>query len=262
MRLEADNLRIDIGARTVISDVSICLRGGEFVGLIGANGAGKSTLLRALAGVTAPVSGAVRLDDRPLAALNPRERARAIAWLPQGGQAEPRMRGRDIVSLGRYPHGAWAGGASEADRSAVQRALEATDALAFADRPAGELSGGERARILLARALAVEAPILLADEPAAALDPYHQIQVMEILEASARAGRGVLAIVHDIALAARFMDRIVVMVCGGVAFDGAPHEALSRDHLLDAFQVETLSGREAGKLWVLPWTRADRRAAD
>ena len=130
-----------------------------------------------------------------------RDRARAVAFLPQDRRVEWRLTARDVVMLGRYPHQAGFGGATPADRDAVARAIAAVEGEALLDRPVAVLSGGERTRILLARALAVEAPILLADEPIAALDPYHQLHVMEILRERSRAGAGVLAVIHDLALA-------------------------------------------------------------
>ena len=123
------------------------------------------------------------------------------------------------------------------------------------DRPVTILSGGERTRILLARALAVEAPILLADEPIAALDPWHQLHVMEILRERARAGAGILVVIHDLALAARFMDRLVLMNAGAIAADGAPSEVLTPDLLARVYRIEAVAGDHAGGHFVLPWTR-------
>jgi iron complex transport system ATP-binding protein len=139
--------------------------------------------------------------------------------------------------LGRYPHRARFGAPSPDDRAAVARALDAVDGHSFIDRPVTVLSGGERTRILLARALAVEAPILLADEPIAALDPYHQLHVMEILRDRAHAGAAVLAVIHDLALAARFMDRIVLMHEGGIAAEGRPGEVLTSENLARIYRI-------------------------
>ena len=157
--------------------------------------------------------------------------------------------------LGRYPHQSGFGGASPEDRAAVGRALTEVDAETLSDRPVAVLSGGERTRILLARALAVEAPLLLVDEPIAALDPYHQLHVMEILRERARSGSGVLAVIHDLALASRFMDRLILMDGGRIAAEGPPSEVLTAHLLAKVYRIDAASGVRAGQPWVLPWSR-------
>ncbi|HEX5007827.1 MAG TPA: ABC transporter ATP-binding protein, partial [Hyphomonadaceae bacterium] len=193
MKLEAGNISVTLGGKLIVDRASLCVSTGEIVGLIGPNGAGKSTLLRAMVGLVECSGGEVKLDGEDFFTRSGRERARAVAFLPQDRRVEWRLPAGDVVMLGRYPHQSGFGGPSPEDRAAVDRALVAVDAGALSDRPVAVLSGGERTRVLLARALAVEAPLLLVDEPIAALDPYHQLHVMEILRERARAGGGVLA---------------------------------------------------------------------
>ena len=237
MKLEGRNISVAIRGRELVAHASLHVSGGELVGLIGPNGAGKSTLLRALLGIREAETGQVLLDGRPFHALPARERARSVAFLPQERRVEWRLPAYDIVMLGRYPHQTAFGGASPEDRAAVDRALEAVDGNDLRDRPVAVLSGGERTRILLARALAVEAPLLLADEPIAALDPYHQLHVMEILRDRAHSGAGVLAVIHDLALAERFMDRLILMNAGGIVADGPPQSVLTPDLLASVYRI-------------------------
>lgn len=237
MKLEARNIIVDVKGGRLVDDASLSVSSGELVGLIGPNGAGKSTLLRALLGIKDGVTGSVRLDGRDFFALPARERARSVAFLPQEGRVEWRLPARDVVMLGRYPHQAGFGGPTPHDRAAVDRAIDAVDARDFSSRPIATLSGGERSLLLLARALAVEAPLLLADEPIAALDPYHQLHVMEILRERTLAGAGVLTVIHDLQLAARFMDRLVLMHQGRVIADGSPADVLTADRLSSIYRI-------------------------
>jgi iron complex transport system ATP-binding protein len=210
---------------------------GELVILVGPNGAGKTTLMRALAGLL-PADGAVVLDGRALSDHSPRERARRIAYLPQGNVFHWPIAVAAVVALGRYPHADPFSGYSAADRAAVRRALQATATEAFAERAVTSLSGGERARVALARALATDAPVLLADEPTVSLDARHQLLVMEELRTAARSGKAALAIVHDLALAARFADRLLVMDRGAIVADAPPAVALDAGRMATVFGVE------------------------
>ncbi|HOZ26276.1 MAG TPA: ABC transporter ATP-binding protein [Hyphomonadaceae bacterium] len=237
MKLEAKSVSVSIRSRELVSRASLHISGGELVGLIGPNGAGKSTLLRAILGITEKSAGDIMLDGKDFLALPGSERARAVAFLPQERRVEWRLPAHDIVMLGRYPHQTGFGGPTPEDRAAVDRALEAVDGNGLRDRPVAVLSGGERTRILLARALAVEAPLLLVDEPIAALDPYHQLHVMEILRERARNGCGVLAVIHDLALAERFMDRLVLMDSGRIVADAAPASVLTPERLATVYRI-------------------------
>lgn len=235
--LTASGLFVRLDRTPIVKDASLTLRAGRFTALVGPNGAGKTTLVRALAGVL-PAEGEIGLGGRPLSDLSPRERAKRIAYLPQGNTFHWPMPVEQIVALGRYPHGDPFSPSTEADRRAVAHALAVTGAQELAHRPVTHLSGGEKARVALARALATEAHILLADEPTMSLDPRHQLVVMELLRDQAHRGGAVLAVVHDLALAARYADRVIVMQNGQISADDNPQEALSEERIASIFGIE------------------------
>ena len=234
--LTARDVTVRLGGATIVEHASLALRSGELAVLVGPNGAGKTTLIRALAGLI-PADGIIALDGKPLAALKARARARNVAYLPQGHIFHWPMPVSSIVMLGREPHADPFSGTSAADRAAVARALAMTETQAFAERAVTTLSGGERARVALARALATQAPVLLADEPTASLDPRHQLAVMELLRQSARAGNAILATLHDLTLAARFADRIIVMHEGRLVGEGLPGDVLNAEQLMSVFGI-------------------------
>lgn len=252
MTLEASSITITRGGRDIVDSASLAVETGELVALIGPNGAGKSSLLRAVAGLT-DYQGEVRVDGQQASELSARERARALAYLPQDGSVEWGITAREVVMLGRHPFRRGFARANAQDHQAVERALAEVQADDFADRPANVLSGGEKARVLLARALAVGSPFLLADEPIAALDPMHQLLVMETLVARARDGAGVLVVLHDLSLAMRFCDRVAVMDSGRIVANGAPASVLTTDLIAQVYGVSALSGEHEGQKWLLPW---------
>lgn len=231
MALIAASLARRLGARTVLEGVELALEPGRLCAVIGPNGAGKSTLLRLLAGIDRPDGGGVSLGGRALESMVPRERARRIAHLPQSTDAHWPLTGRDMVALGRLPHGAGLEALGAADATAIARAMARTDTVAFAHRRIDMLSAGERARLALARALATEAEVLLADEPVASLDPAQQLAAMDALRAEATRGAIVGVVLHDLALVSRYADRVVVLAGGRVAGDGPPMAALGPDVL-------------------------------
>jgi iron complex transport system ATP-binding protein len=235
--LAAGSLTVRIGATPIVHDASLSLNAGEVAALVGPNGAGKTTLMRALAGLI-PAQGAIALGGKPVESHSPRDRARYIAYLPQGHIFHWPMSVESIVMLGRAPHADAFSSTSPDDRAAVARAMATTETAMFAQRAVTTLSGGEKARVALARALATQAPVLLADEPTAALDPRHQLVVMELLRSVARSGTAILAIMHDLTLAARFADRVLVMNEGGIVAEGAPAEALAPERLAAVFGIE------------------------
>jgi len=244
--LTASGVAVRFGGATIVQGASLSLRAGELVALVGPNGAGKTTLMRALAGLV-PAEGAITLGGKPLATLKPRDRARHIAYLPQGHIFHWPMPIADIVMLGRAPHADSFSATTPEDRAAVERALTTTETLTFAGRAVTTLSGGEKARVALARALATQAPVLLADEPTAALDPRHQLVVMELLRNAARGGNAILAILHDLTLAARFADRVLIMDRGRIVADGSPDESLGADRLAAVFGIEAVTVLVGGK---------------
>lgn len=254
-----DSLSIALDGNPIVREVALAARPGELVGVVGPNGVGKSTLIRAIAGLI-PATGTITLDGVDLAKMGLRRRAGQVAYLPQGQMVHWPIDVHQLVALGRLPHLAPMARISAADRAAVDRALEQADVSALANRTARTLSGGELARVLLARALAVDARVLLADEPAAFLDPFHQLQVMELLARVAGDGRIVLAVMHDLPLAARFCDRILLMHEGRILAEGPPSEVLTPENLARAYRVEAHYGEHQEEAFVLPWRRTNDAA--
>jgi iron complex transport system ATP-binding protein len=254
--LAARNVEVRYDARTAVRPTTFELRPGQLVALVGPNGAGKSTMLRALAGLV-PYAGTVSWRDAPLAKVDRRTRARTVAYLPQDPPVHWALAARELVALGRLPHRAYAATPSSADEAAVTAAMRQTDTLSFATRSVARLSVGERARVLLARALAVEAPVLLVDEPIAMLDPYHQLDVMSTLRAYAAgdgsAPRLVVAVLHDLGLAARFCNRVLLMDDGSVVGDGPPDATLGAEAIRAHYRVEPFIASHEGEPLIVPW---------
>jgi iron complex transport system ATP-binding protein len=251
--LTARGLNVTLAGRLVLKDVSLALSSGHLVALVGPNGAGKTTLLRALAGLV-PSDGTIEVGGAALSSLSLRERARRFAYLPQGHVVHWPLAARDIVALGRYPHGATdPARLTPKDTEAVLRAMQATDVMEFSERRVTELSGGERSRVALARVLAVEAPVILADEPTASLDPRHQFDVMKSLRASADKGVLVIVVTHDLGLAARFADTVLVLSDGRLVSRGAPAEALSEKVMGDVFRISAYRAEYQREAVIVPW---------
>lgn len=252
--LSAERVGVAYGGCPVVTDATFGLDAGKLIALVGPNGAGKTTLLRALGGL-APATGRILVAGADVARLPPRERARRIAFLPQGHVIHWPLTARDVVALGRYPHGlADPARMGARDAAIVDAALARTDASAFAGRQVSTLSGGERARVMLARVLAVEAPILLADEPTAALDPRHQIGIMAALREEARRGTLVIAVTHDLGLAARMADEVIVIDRGRLVARGEPRAVLTPTLMQDVYGVAAFVTEHAGEAVIVPWT--------
>lgn len=235
--LALDGVGVRLGRKSVVEALSLDVAPGTFLAIIGPNGVGKTSLVRAVAGLLR-AEGTIRLDGVDLARLPAPARARRLAYLPQRADVAWALPVRDAVALGRLPHGDPFGRPSLADGEAVARALDRLDLAGFADRPVTELSGGERARVMLARVLATEAQVILADEPTAALDPAQQLGVLALLRELAGAGGIVVAVLHDLALAARFADRIAVMDAGRLVAEGPPAAVLTERLLADVFRLD------------------------
>lgn len=220
MRLAAENLSVRLGGLEVLHGVSAALEPGRVTAICGPNGAGKSTLLACLAGLREPQGGAAVLGETTLPSLHANERARAIGYLPQDGEVAWDLAVSSLVGLGRLPH-------RDGGEDAIAAAIEDCGLRDFAHRPVSTLSGGERARALLARVLAGEPRWILADEPLAALDLGHQLALLARLRAAAEHGAGVVLVLHDLSLAMNHADRVLVLERGRLAADGPPGEALS-----------------------------------
>jgi len=220
MTLAAKALSVRLGGTEVLRAVDCALLSGTITAICGPNGAGKSTLLSALAGLIAPTTGKALLDGDRLLQLHPRERAKRIGYLPQDGEVAWDLSVRNLVALGRLPH-------RDAGEAAIEAAIAGCGLTELAARPVSTLSGGEKARTLLARVLAGEPRWILADEPLAALDLGHQLALLERLRAAAKTGAGVVLVLHDLPLAMNHADRVLVLDRGTVAADGAPAAALS-----------------------------------
>ena len=233
----AEGLSVRLGRHPAVTGIDLTLSPGQLVGVIGPNGAGKSTLIRALLGLVRPAAGRVTIDGADSAGLERRAIARSIAYLPQAQTLHWPLSAERLVALGRLPHLGPLSRLSGADAAAIDAAMAQTDALHLKGRVATELSGGERARVLLARALAVGAPALIADEPLAALDPGHQIDVMDLLQAQARGGSLVVTVLHDLGIAARWCDRLLLMDGGALVADGAPLDVLTHANLARVYGV-------------------------
>ncbi len=229
-------LGVSLGGRPVLHGIDLSVQSGTVTAVLGPNGAGKSTLLNCLAGLMRPSSGAVRLDDSPLSVMPARARARRIAVLPQTPEIAWPVEARALVGLGRTPF-VGARGLSAEDEAAVDRALAAAGAADLAHRRVDTLSGGERARVLIARALAGEPDWLLADEPMTGLDPAHQLDAVSLFRAMAEGGVGVIVTLHDLSLALRIADRIVVLADGAVIGDGPAATVLTPELIASAYGI-------------------------
>ncbi|MEF2277152.1 ABC transporter ATP-binding protein [Deinococcus sp. YIM 134068] len=254
--LEARGLHVRAGSYPAVRGVSAVFRAGEFATVIGPNGAGKSTLLRALLGLSVPEAGEVRLSGRPLGAWSRPQRARTLAYLAQGEALPEGARVRDVVALGRGA-GGWKWGLipthpwTQADEDAVTGALDRTDTRRFEGRRVSELSGGERQRVSLARALAAEPSFLLLDEPTNHLDLAYGLDVIRHVRREAAGGLGVVAVLHDLNLAAR-ADRLLLLHGGRVLAEGTPGEVLTPPHLSAAYGLRARVVQDGGRPLVIP----------
>lgn len=255
--IACQGLSVSLGDRSVLSDIDLRLEPGQLIGVIGPNGAGKSTLVRAMLNLIPARAGQILVDGGDVARMAPAALARHIAYLPQGQDLHWPLSVERLVGLGRLPHLAPFSRIGEADRAAIEEAMRETGTLGLRDRIATELSGGERARVMLARALATQAPALIADEPLASLDPGHQIEVMTLLQARAKAGALVVAVLHDLAIAARFCDRLILLHEGRLAADGPPAEVLTDAALRDVYGVAAWRGEAFGAPLIVPLSRVD-----
>jgi iron complex transport system ATP-binding protein len=253
-------LSVSLGGRTVLRDISFAAGRGELIGLVGPNGAGKSTLLKAMLGL-APASGGVSLAGGDPRAMPVRRRAALAAYLPQEREIAWALTAREVVGLGRIPHRAAFAPPTPVDHAATEAAMRLADVAGIAGRRVSELSGGECARVLIARALAQSAPVLLADEPVAGLDPAHQIALMDILSGLAAEGRTVIVTLHELHLAARWCGRILLLDQGALIADGEPVAVLTQERLAAIYGVRSYFATSEGKPVITPIARLDSQRA-
>lgn len=242
--LLTQNLSVTADGTSLVGEANLHLVPGELVALLGPNGAGKTSLLKAALGLQKRSAGLATLDGTDSEKLSPMQRARRVAYLPQQRPLAWPNTVRDVVSLGRFAYGAAPGKLSPADADAVDKAIAHCGLTNLGDRNTDTLSGGELARVHCARAFAANAPLLVADEPVAALDPRHQFSTMDIVRQFVKDGGGALVVLHDIALAARYATRMVWMKESRIVADGPPEETLTPERLAEIYGVQaSVSGR-------------------
>lgn len=235
--LIAKDLTLKVSETTLVDTASFALKPGELVVLLGPNGAGKTSLIRAALGLIKAEAGSATIGGHEVAALSPTARARQISYLPQIRPLAWPTRVCDVVALGRFSHGVAPGNLTGHDAEAVNRALMACDLSDLSDRTMDTLSGGELARVHCARAFAAEAPLLIADEPTAALDPRHQFRILDLIRKYVQNGGGALLVLHDIELAARYASRLIWMKDGKILADGAVGDTLTPERLAEIYGV-------------------------
>ncbi|MDE1468027.1 ABC transporter ATP-binding protein [Aurantiacibacter sp. D1-12] len=231
MMLSCESVSVQRESTLVLDQIECQLMPGDITAICGPNGAGKSTLLSALANLVTPAAGSVVLSDRDVAQMHPLTRARNIGYLPQSAEVAWDVSVRNLVSLGRLPH-------RDAGEAEIRQAIGLCDLEALQDRPVSTLSGGEKARALLARVLAGQPQWILADEPLAALDIAHQLAMLKVLREEADAGSGVVLVLHDLSLAMNYADRVLVLREGKLVADGTPEAALSPEVIANGWGVE------------------------
>ena len=236
--LIATDLDYSVKGAGLVRSASFQLAPRDFIAILGPNGAGKTSLIRAALGLEKPTGGSATLKGQETHRISPIERARSIAYLPQVRPLAWPNIVRDVVALGRYSHGATLGRLKAKDREAVDKAIIDCDLSDLADRNANALSGGELARMHCARALAAKAPLLIADEPTAALDPRHQFRILDLIGQYVAQGGGALVVLHDIQLAARYASRLIWMKDGKIVADGSPRDTLTAERLNDVYGIK------------------------
>jgi len=253
MSLVLNSAGFGYSQRAVLTDLNVCFQCGIMTAVLGGNGVGKSTLLKGMLGLVPCLSGQVLVDDDVLSELSPGQLATRLAYLEQQADCHWPLTTRKVVELGRFPHHQSGSTTAEKDREIVSQAMQITDVERFSQRSVKQLSGGEKARVMLARALAVDAPALLVDEPVAGLDPQHQLTVLQQLKSWASRGRTLLVVLHDINLALRFCARTLLILPGGGVIEGETQQILNPENIARAFNISVISGRHQQQDWLVPW---------
>ena len=241
--ITVETVSLSFGDLSVLEDVSLSIEPGEFVGFVGPNGAGKTTLLRTISGALEPDAGTVTIDGTDVHDCSSTAASRLVSVVPQDTTLSFSFPVRDVVEMGRHPHRSRFSSATPEDRAVVERAIERTRTADLADRPIDEISGGQRQRVVLARAIAQATPVMLLDEPTASLDINHQLETLELVRELVDEGRTVIAAIHDLDLAARYCDRLVLLADGAVARDGSPSTVLTGTALADSFDANAVVTR-------------------
>ncbi len=259
--LSANNISLSFGDNQVLQNVSLSVKRGEVIGLIGPNGAGKTSLLRILANLQNPDHGQVDLQGKNLSDTAIKQLAQQIGYLAQGAPAHWPLLAEKVVELGRLPYQSlnqslWQG-LNTKDKKIIDQAISQTEIDHLRQRPITTLSGGERMRVLLARLFASEPTLILADEPVAALDPYHQLHIMELLREHAANKGAVIVVLHDLNLAARFCDRLALLHKGKIAVEGKPALVLDNKNLRDVYGIEAKYLKDDSQFAVIPWQRVE-----
>ncbi len=237
--LNATGIDYHIDRIPILKAIDFHIEPGELVGLIGPNGAGKSSLLRLLTGIETPDRGEIRLNGYALADISPQQRARLLGYLVQGARAYWPFSVEKVVGLGRIPYQKWWRQSDAQDQLKIDQAMQTTETLAYRNRIVTTLSGGEQTLVMLARIFATENQLILADEPVAALDPYHQLHVMEILRQHASGPRAAVVVLHDLSLAARFCDRLYLLSHGRLECCGSVGEVLTGENIARVYGVDS-----------------------
>ena len=253
--ISIEHLAVHYRERVALEEVSLEVPAGTITAVIGPNGAGKTSLIRAASGVLPIHAGSIRLSGKSLAELKPPARARLVAVVPQARALPEAFTARELVSAGRTPWMNWLGQASDRDQAAIQTAMQRTDTVELAERRVGELSGGEQQRLLLARALAQNAPLLMLDEPSAHLDLRYQVELLDLIrDLVHELNLGVLVALHDLNLVARIADRVVLLVKGRLKASGSVETVLEPVLLSDAYGIplSRLESRRSKQAFILP----------
>lgn len=249
--LKLSHVSVELDGRVVLDAVDLAVEPGEIVGIIGPNGAGKSTLIKSALGLV-PYTGTIALDGQDRAALGVTQSARLVAYVPQDHEIAWPMSVEGLVGLGRHPYRAPFTATSREDRDAIENALREMDVADLRRRQTSELSGGEKARAMIARALAQQTPVLLADEPTAGLDPAHQLRLLRLLRSKAHSGQAIVLTIHELHVAARWCDRLVLLNQGRLVAEGAPRSVLTPKLLAEVYGCEAFLADDVSGLIVVP----------
>lgn len=253
--LEATALSIKFANKTILDDIDFSMNAGELIGIIGSNGSGKTTLLRTLSGMLPENNNKVQFLGRSLSDYNRKKLAQKMAYLPQGNESHWSITVENLVMLGRLPHRKPWQGCSDLDKKIVQKVLQDCDVSQFTNTTVDTLSGGERARVFLSRALAVEPQLLLVDEPIAGLDPGYQLDVMQKFRQLSNSGMGIICVIHDLTLAGRYCHKLLMLGGQKIISYGKPDQVLSSENLARCFNIKVHKGEAEGHAFVIPIER-------